>query len=95
MLAAGLEGIEKKYEPPPPVERNVFEMTGQERQEMGIGTLPGSLYEAIKLTKNSELVRKALGEHVFNTFIQNREVEWDRYRSQVTDYELKQYLPIL
>jgi glutamine synthetase len=95
MLAAGLEGIEKKYEPPPPVERNVFEMTEQERQEEGIGTLPGSLYEAIKLTENSELVRNALGEHVFNIFIQNRKVEWDRYRSQVTDYELKQYLPIL
>jgi glutamine synthetase len=95
MLAAGLEGIERKYEPPPPVERNVFEMTEQERQEKGIGTLPGSLYEAIKLTENSELVRKALGEHVFNIFIQNRKMEWDRYRSQVTDYELKQYLPIL
>jgi len=95
MLAAGLEGIEKKYEPPPPVERNVFEMTEQERLDKGIGTLPGSLFEAVKLTENSELVRKALGEHVFNTFIQNRKVEWDRYRSQVTDYELKQYLPIL
>jgi glutamine synthetase len=70
-------------------------MTEQERQEGGIGTLPGSLYEAVKLTENSELVRKALGEHVFNTFIQNRKVEWDRYRCQVTDYELKQYLPIL
>ena len=95
MLAAGLEGIEKKCEPPPPVERNVFEMTEQERQETRIGTLPGSLYEAVKLTENSELVKKALGEHVFNVFIQNRNLEWDRYRSQVTDYELKQYLPIL
>ncbi len=95
MLAAGLEGIEKEYEPPPPVERNVFEMTEQERQENGIGTLPGSLLKAIELTENSELVRKALGEHVFNTFIHNRKVDWDHYRSQVTDYELKQYLPIL
>jgi len=95
MLAAGLEGIEKEYEPPPPVEKNVFEMTEQEREERGIGTLPGSLYEAIKLTESSELVRKALGEHVFNTFIHNRNVDWDCYRSQVTDYERKQYLPLL
>ena len=95
MLAAGLKGIEKKYEPPPPVERNVYEMTERERLEQGIGTLPGSLYEAIRLTENSEVVRKALGEHVFGTFIQNRKMEWDAYRSQVTDYELKQYLPIL
>ncbi len=95
MLAAGLEGIEKEYEPPPPVEKNVFEMTEQERQEGGIGTLPGSLYEAIKLTEGSELVKKALGEHVFNTFIHNKKVDWDDYRTQVTDYELKRYLPIL
>jgi glutamine synthetase len=95
ILAAGLEGIEKEYEPPPPVERNVFEMSEQERKESGIGTLPGNLYEAIKLSENSKLVRKALGEHVFNTFIQNKKVDWERYCSQVTDYELKQYLPIL
>jgi glutamine synthetase len=95
ILAAGLEGIEKEYEPPPPVEKNVFEMTEQEREEQGIGTLPGNLYEAIELTENSELVKKALGEHVFNTFIQNRKVDWDSYRSQVTDYERKHYLPLL
>ena len=95
MLAAGLEGIEREYEPPAPVEKNVFEMTEQERQKEGIGTLPGSLYEAIKLTENSELVKKALGEHIFKTFIQNKKVDWDRYRSQVTDYELREYLPIL
>jgi len=95
ILAAGLEGVEKEYEPPPPVEKNVFEMTEQERQEGGIGTLPGSLYEAIKLTEGSELVKKALGEHVFNTFIHNKKVDWDDYRTQVTDYELKRYLPIL
>ena len=95
MLAAGLEGISKEYELPPAVERNVFEMTGQERQDKGIRVLPGSLYEAIECTENSELVRRALGEHVFNVFIQNRKMEWDAYRSQVTDYELKQYLPVL
>jgi len=95
LLAAGLEGIEKEYEPPPPVEKNVFEMPEQERQQKGIGTLPGNLYEAIKLTENSELVKKALGEHVFNIFIQNKRVDWERYCSQVTDYELKQYLAVL
>ncbi|PIP48612.1 MAG: type I glutamate--ammonia ligase [Chloroflexi bacterium CG07_land_8_20_14_0_80_45_17] len=95
ILAAGLEGIEKGYEPPPPLERNVFEMTEKEREEKGIGTLPGNLYEAIKLTENSELVKKALGKHVFDTFIENKKVEWERYCSQVTDYELKQYLPLL
>ncbi|HJX13916.1 MAG TPA: type I glutamate--ammonia ligase [Dehalococcoidales bacterium] len=95
MLAAGLEGIEKGYEAPPPVEENVYEMSAEEREERGIGTLPASLLEAIHLTENSELVRKTLGEHVFNAFIENKKIEWDQYRIQVTEYELDRYLPIL
>jgi len=95
MLAAGLEGIEKGYEPPQPVEANVYEMTDEERRKRGIGTLPSSLWDAIQLTEKSELVRKALGDHVFEAFIKNKKIEWDQYRTQVTDYELKRYLPIL
>jgi glutamine synthetase len=95
MLAAGLEGIEKGYEAPDPVEENVYEMTEAERQKRGISTLPASLLEAILLTEKSDLVRKALGEHVFAAFIQNKRIEWDQYRTQVTEYELKRYLPIL
>ena len=95
LLAAGLEGIQKGYEPPPPLEENVFEMGTEERKRRGIDTLPGSLYEAVQLTKKSKLVREALGEHVFNSFIRNKEVEWDRYRTYITDYELKNYLSIL
>lgn len=95
MLAAGLEGIEQNYKLPPPVEENVFEMNEEKRAERGINTLPGSLIEAIKLTEGSELVRKALGDHVFYTFIKNKKVEWDRYRIYVTDYEINNYLPIL
>ena len=95
MLAAGLEGIEKGYEVPPPVEENVYEMDEAERERRGIESLPGSLLEAIHLTEKSEMIRKALGDHVFNAFIKNKKVEWDQYRTQVTDYELKRYLPIL
>ncbi len=95
MLAAGLEGIEKGYEVPEPIEENVYEMSEEERQRRGIATLPASLLEAILLTEKSELVQKALGDHVFNAFIENKKIEWDQYRTQVTDYELKRYLPIL
>ncbi len=95
MLAAGLEGIEKGYEAPEPVEENVYEMSEEERERRGIRTLPGSLIEAVQLTEKSEVVRKALGEHVFDAFIKNKKIEWDQYRSQVTDYELQKYLPIL
>ncbi|HHE41152.1 MAG TPA: glutamine synthetase, partial [Dehalococcoidia bacterium] len=95
MLAAGLEGIEKGYPCPDPVEENVYVMSAEERERRGIGTLPTSLLEAIQLTEKSEVVRKALGDHVFNAFIANKKLEWDEYRTQITDYELKRYLPVL
>ena len=95
MLAAGLEGIEKEYKIPDPVEENVYEMTEEERKRRGIGTLPASLFEAIQLTEKSDMVRKALGDHVFGAFIKNKKIEWDQYRTQVTEYELNRYLPIL
>ncbi len=95
MLAAGLEGIEKGYEVPDPIEENVYEMSEEERKKRGIGSLPASLWEAIQLTEKSEVVRRALGEHVFDAFIKNKQIEWDQYRIHVTEYELKRYLPIL
>ena len=95
MLAAGLDGLDKGLEPPVPVEENVYEMSEAERTKRGIGTLPASLIEAIQLAEKSQLVREALGDHVFDAFIQNKKIEWNNYRSQVTEYELKKYLPIL
>ncbi len=95
MLAAGLEGIEKEYKLADPIEENVFEMSSEQRKQRGIGSLPGNLSEAISLTENSQLVREALGDHVFDSFIKNKKIEWDQYRIQVTEYELKRYLSIL
>ncbi|MDP3787337.1 MAG: glutamine synthetase family protein [Candidatus Omnitrophota bacterium] len=95
MLAAGLEGIEKNYELIPPTEENVFELTPEERTKRGIRPLPGDLYEAICETEKSSVVRKALGEHAFTSFIENKKIEWDKYRARVTDYEIKEYLSIL
>ena len=95
MLAAGLKGIEKGYEIPEPIEENVYTMGEEERLRRGIGVLPASLLEAILLTEKSELVREALGDHVFKAFIENKKIEWDQYRTQVTEYELNRYLPIL
>ena len=95
MLAAGLEGIEKDYKCPEPVERNVYKMTPEERKKFKIESLPDSLEEALHLTAKSKLVREALGDHVFNAFLENKKIEWDNYRSFVTDYEIQRYLPIL
>ncbi len=95
MLAAGLKGIEEEYPVPPPVEGNVFDMSDEERQARGIRTLPGSLGEAIALAEGSELLRETLGEHIFDSFIRNKKMEWDDYRATVTDYEISRYLPML
>jgi len=95
MLTAGLAGLEEGLEAPEPVEENVYHMPEEEKKRRGIGSLPASLLEAIQLAEKSEIVRKALGDHVFNAFIENKKIEWDRYRVHVTDYELERYLPIL
>lgn len=95
MLAAGLEGVEKNYPIPEPANDNIYEMTEEERKKANINSLPEDLWEAIKLTENSALVKKALGDKVFNHFIRNKKMEWDEYKAQVTGYELQKYLPIL
>ncbi|MBU1853657.1 MAG: type I glutamate--ammonia ligase [Candidatus Omnitrophica bacterium] len=95
MLAAGLEGIKKKYKLPKPAEDNIYRMTDEERKSSGIESLPEDLYEAIKLTEKSKLVREALGEKVFEYFIRNKHMEWDEYKAQVSKYEIDKYLAIL
>jgi len=95
MLMAGLEGIEQRYECPPPVEQNVYHMSVEERDRRGIKSLPGDLWEAIEEAEQSELLHRTLGDHVFEKFIENKKIEWQKHRAQVSEYELEQYLPIL
>ncbi len=95
MLAAGLEGIENQYPLPDPAADDVFGMTQAERVERGIQSLPGNLLEALRITEESELVHNALGDSVFKSFVENKKIDWERYRTQVTDYEVAQYLPTL
>ncbi len=95
MLAAGLEGIKRKYPLPEEVSDNIYAMTEQQRKKAGIESLPEDLFEAIKVTEKSSLVRKALGDKVFEFFIRNKKDEWSEYRKQITKYELNKYLAIL
>ncbi len=95
MLAAGLKGIKQGYELPKPIERNIFALSEEEKKELGIDSLPGSLGEAIAYAEKSELLKETLGEHVFNELIALKKAEWDEYRVQVTEFELQKYLPIL
>src|SRR5215204_2808371 len=95
LLHAGLEGIEKGYELPEPMEKNLYHLTPDERRRLGIEQLPETLGEAIELTAESELCLRALGEHVFNRYIEIKRAEWEDYRVQVTPWELDRYLSIL
>ena len=95
MLAAGLKGIEENYLPPDPVEEDIYEMDEAARDRAGIDSLPGSLFEAIQEVEKSELVRETLGDHIFNKFIENKKIEWDCYRTHVSQYEINKYLPTM
>ena len=95
MVSAGLEGIANEYPAPPPVEENVFEMSEEERKEQGIDHLPGSLWEAIEHAEGSDLLKRCLGDHLFESLLLNKKIEWSNFRRQVTDWETKRYLPIL
>src|SRR5687767_14233494 len=95
LLQAGLEGIEKGYELPEPMEKNLYHLSPDERRRRGIEQLPETLGEAIEITAESELVLRTLGEHMFNRFIEIKRHEWDDYRVQVTPWELDRYLPVL
>jgi glutamine synthetase len=95
LLHAGLEGIEKGYELPEPMERNLYHLSHEEREKLGIQSLPSDLGEAIQEAENSELLYKALGEHVFTRLLELKRAEFEDYRVQVTPYEIQKYLPIL
>jgi glutamine synthetase len=90
LLAAGLEGIEREY--PLPASHDAV---GEEEALLDAQTLPGSLYEALQEAEGSELLRRSLGDHVFETLLASKRLEWESYRAHITDYELDRYLAIL
>jgi glutamine synthetase len=95
LLHAGLEGIEQGYELPPPMEKNLYKLTADERKERGIVALPETLGEAIEELAGSDLVRRALGDHIFDNYVKLKRQEWDEYRVQLTPWEVEKYLPVL
>jgi glutamine synthetase len=95
LLAAGLKGVEEGYELPEGADDDVWELTDAERRALGIEPLPATLENAIAVMERSELVAETLGEHVFDFVLKNKKREWEEYRSQVTPYELRRFLPML
>ncbi len=95
MLHAGLDGIEKGYELPAPMETNLYELGPEERAREGIDALPENLGEAIEIGAASELLLRAFGEHTHARFVESKRAEWEEYRVQLTPFEMERYLPIL
>jgi glutamine synthetase len=93
ILAAGMAGIKGDYELPPETTENLYELSSEEVQKLGVAPIPGSLSDALDVMEKSELVHNALGEHIFEWFLRNKRAEWRDYKSHVSQWELDRYLP--
>jgi len=92
ILAACLDGVRNKIEPPKPVDTNIFKLSEKERKKLRIEALPGSLKEALNYMQNSLIVKTALGEHIVDEFVTAKEIEWDDFRTYVSQWEIDRYL---
>ena len=91
-LAAGLDGIRRGLTPPEPVSRNVAGMTEEEIRSWGISQLPETLGEAIEEFEKDTFLQQVLGKHIYTKYLAAKKKEWDLFRSQVTDWEIGEYL---
>ncbi len=91
-LAAGLDGMKNNLVPPINIEENIYEMSDEKRKAEGIENMPENLCDAIEKFEEDEFVQNVLGEHISSKYIQAKKKEWQEYRSQVTNWELEQYL---
>lgn len=94
LLKAGLDGIKNKLTPPPPVDRNIYAMDREERLAEGITDLPPSLARALEELNANEVIISALGSHIYEHFVEAKEIEWDIFRTQVTEWERDHYMKV-
>ena len=92
LLEAGLDGIRNSLTPPAPVDRNIYVMNAAELEENGISSLPGSLIEALAELEKDEVIKAALGEHIYSNYKEAKEIEYDMFRTAVHPWEREQYL---
>jgi len=92
MLKAGLDGIKNNLTPPEPVEENIYQLDDESLVQKNIDTLPTSLWEALDELKKDKLLQEALGEHLFERYIDVKTKEWDEFKKQVTTWEIDTYL---
>ena len=95
LLAAGMDGIRERMDPPAEATDNIYALSEDERRAAGIAALPDSLLDALREMSRDEVVAEALGEHVFEWFLRNKKQEWEDYRTRVTPFEIERYFPLL
>lgn len=91
-LAAGMEGIKNKIQPPESVDKNIFDMTEEEKEKESIKELPENLIEAVRALEKDEFIQGVLGEHVSKIYVESKKMEWKEYISQVSEWETNTYL---
>jgi glutamine synthetase len=91
-LAAGLDGVQRKLTPPDPVNKNIFEMSHRERRKYRIDELPRDLHEALECLEKDTVIREALGDHIYERFLEAKREEWQDYIGKVSEWELQRYL---
>jgi glutamine synthetase len=94
MLRAGLDGIDNQTDPGPPVNKNIYRMSQRERRHLKIDELPSNLSDALDALEKDDLLRDALGEHIFNHFLEAKREEWFDYLRQVSPWERERYLKV-
>lgn len=92
ILKAGLDGIRHKLPAPPPINRNLYGLTPEERRQLGVGRLPRNLLEAVAELERNEVIRDALGEHIADRLMEAKQVEWEVYHSHIHPWEVEEYL---
>ncbi|MFY7869109.1 MAG: type I glutamate--ammonia ligase, partial [Exiguobacterium sp.] len=94
LLASGLDGIEKDLNAPKPIDSNIYVMDKPERVANGIDDLPATLFDALEVLRSDKVVMDSLGEHIGEHFLELKEIEWDMFRMQVTEWERDQYMTL-
>ena len=95
LLQAGLDGVKRELTPTPAVNSNIYVMNEDERTAAKISDLPSTLHNALKELRKDEVVKEALGEHIFEWFLRNKRSEWLAYKTHVTQFEFDRYLRAL
>jgi glutamine synthetase len=94
IIAAGMDGVDRELELPPPVKSNIFALSSEERTKLDIKELPGNLFQALGFLERDDVIKNALGEHIFEHFLKLKKAEWLQYSTQVSDWDLKRYYDV-